>query len=72
MPATRGLARLDSERRQSLIFRACDLPSLRKPKKNQFFRVNSIPVLGAGKVELRSITALAFSKSRLAEAKAEV
>ena len=39
----------------------CDLPALWKPKANQFIHVCSIPALGAGKMDLRAIRALAVS-----------
>ncbi len=42
-------------------FAQCDLPALWKPKANQFLRVDSIPVLGTGKVDLRGVKALAAS-----------
>jgi acyl-[acyl-carrier-protein]-phospholipid O-acyltransferase/long-chain-fatty-acid--[acyl-carrier-protein] ligase len=42
-------------------FAQCDLPSLWKPKANQFLHVDSIPVLGTGKVELRGVKSLAAS-----------
>jgi acyl-[acyl-carrier-protein]-phospholipid O-acyltransferase / long-chain-fatty-acid--[acyl-carrier-protein] ligase len=41
----------------------CDLPALWKPKANQFVHVQAIPVLGTGKMDLRSIKALAASQS---------
>jgi acyl-[acyl-carrier-protein]-phospholipid O-acyltransferase / long-chain-fatty-acid--[acyl-carrier-protein] ligase len=40
-------------------FAQCDLPALWKPKGNQFLRVDAIPVLGTGKVDLRGVKALA-------------
>lgn len=33
----------------------CDLPALWKPKANQFVRVDAIPTLGTGKMDLRAI-----------------
>jgi len=36
-----------------------DLPSLWKPKPNQFFHVDALPVLGTGKIDLRGVKALA-------------
>jgi len=39
----------------------CDLPALWKPKANQFVHVDSIPLLGTGKMDLRSIKTLATS-----------
>jgi len=40
-------------------FARCDLPALWKPKANQFVRVNAIPSLGTGKVDLRGVKNLA-------------
>jgi acyl-[acyl-carrier-protein]-phospholipid O-acyltransferase/long-chain-fatty-acid--[acyl-carrier-protein] ligase len=37
----------------------CDLPALWKPKPNQFFHVDALPVLGTGKIDLRGVKALA-------------
>jgi acyl-[acyl-carrier-protein]-phospholipid O-acyltransferase/long-chain-fatty-acid--[acyl-carrier-protein] ligase len=48
----------------------CDLPSLWKPKANQFFHVDAIPVLGTGKIDLRGVKALAASFSAQIETKA--
>jgi len=42
-------------------FTQCDLPALWKPKANQFLHVDSIPVFGTGKVDLRGVRALAAS-----------
>jgi acyl-[acyl-carrier-protein]-phospholipid O-acyltransferase / long-chain-fatty-acid--[acyl-carrier-protein] ligase len=42
-------------------FAQCDLPALWKPKANQFVRVNTIPFLGTGKVDLRGVRNLAAS-----------
>jgi acyl-[acyl-carrier-protein]-phospholipid O-acyltransferase/long-chain-fatty-acid--[acyl-carrier-protein] ligase len=42
-------------------FAQSDLPTLWKPKTNQFLRVDSIPVLGTGKVDLRGVKNLAAS-----------
>ena len=47
-------------------FAQCDLPALWKPKANQFLHVDSIPVLGTGKVDLRGVRALAASMTVLA------
>jgi acyl-[acyl-carrier-protein]-phospholipid O-acyltransferase/long-chain-fatty-acid--[acyl-carrier-protein] ligase len=33
----------------------CDLPNLWKPRAGQFFRVESIPMLGTGKLDLRKV-----------------
>jgi acyl-[acyl-carrier-protein]-phospholipid O-acyltransferase / long-chain-fatty-acid--[acyl-carrier-protein] ligase len=42
-------------------FAQSDLPALWKPKANQFVRVDAIPVLGTGKVDLRGVKTLAAS-----------
>jgi acyl-[acyl-carrier-protein]-phospholipid O-acyltransferase/long-chain-fatty-acid--[acyl-carrier-protein] ligase len=42
-------------------FAQSDLPALWKPKANQFVRVNTIPFLGTGKVDLRGVKSLAAS-----------
>lgn len=36
-------------------FAACDLPNLWKPKADAFYRVESFPVLGTGKLDLRKV-----------------
>jgi acyl-[acyl-carrier-protein]-phospholipid O-acyltransferase/long-chain-fatty-acid--[acyl-carrier-protein] ligase len=41
----------------------CDLPALWKPKAGQFVRVEALPVLGTGKLDLRAIKALAVSQT---------
>jgi acyl-[acyl-carrier-protein]-phospholipid O-acyltransferase/long-chain-fatty-acid--[acyl-carrier-protein] ligase len=40
-------------------FAQCDLPALWKPKPNQFFQVDALPVLGTGKIDLRGVKTLA-------------
>ena len=40
---------------------SCDLPALWKPKANQFVRVDAIPILGTGKMDLRGMKVLAIS-----------
>ena len=40
-----------------------DLPNLWKPRANQFFRVDSLPYLGTGKMDLRKIRELAIELS---------
>jgi acyl-[acyl-carrier-protein]-phospholipid O-acyltransferase/long-chain-fatty-acid--[acyl-carrier-protein] ligase len=37
----------------------CDLPALWKPRANQFFHVDALPMLGTGKIDLRGVKALA-------------
>ncbi|MDR3772431.1 MAG: AMP-binding protein, partial [Terracidiphilus sp.] len=37
----------------------CDLPALWKPRSNQFFHVDALPILGTGKIDLRGVKALA-------------
>ncbi len=41
----------------------CDLPALWKPRPNQFFHVDALPMLGTGKIDLRGVKALAASMS---------
>jgi acyl-[acyl-carrier-protein]-phospholipid O-acyltransferase/long-chain-fatty-acid--[acyl-carrier-protein] ligase len=40
-------------------FAACDLPNLWKPKAESFFRVESFPLLGTGKLDLRGVKEIA-------------
>ncbi len=40
-------------------FSQCELPALWKPKAGQFFRIDSIPYLGTGKIDLRKLKELA-------------
>jgi len=40
-----------------------ELPALWKPKPNQFFRVEQIPYLGTGKVDLRRVKETALVRS---------
>ena len=44
-------------------FGACDLPNLWKPKADAFHRVDSFPMLGTGKLDLRGLQALAVKVS---------
>jgi len=41
----------------------CDLPALWKPKPGQFVHVDALPVLGTGKLDLRSIKTVAMSQA---------
>jgi acyl-[acyl-carrier-protein]-phospholipid O-acyltransferase / long-chain-fatty-acid--[acyl-carrier-protein] ligase len=43
---------------------ASDLPALWKPKPNAFIRVEQIPYLGTGKVDLRRLKETAHALSR--------
>ncbi len=36
-----------------------DLPALWRPRPNQFFRIDALPVLGTGKLDLRAVKAAA-------------
>ena len=45
----------------------CDLPALWKPKPNLFFHVESLPMLGTGKTDLRGVRLLATSIAQGAE-----
>lgn len=50
------------ETRMDLVFRDfadTDLPNLWKPKRDQFIRVQALPVLGTGKTDLRKVKELA-------------
>jgi len=40
-------------------FAQCDLPALWKPRANQFFHIDAVPVLGTGKIDLRGVKTLA-------------
>ena len=40
-------------------FAACELPNIWKPKADAFFRVESFPLLGTGKLDLRAVKELA-------------
>jgi len=42
-------------------FAQCDLPALWKPRANQFFHVDALPILGTGKIDLRGVRTLASS-----------
>jgi acyl-[acyl-carrier-protein]-phospholipid O-acyltransferase/long-chain-fatty-acid--[acyl-carrier-protein] ligase len=44
-----------------------DLPALWKPKANQFFHADALPLLGTGKMDLRGIKTLAASLSQAVE-----
>lgn len=43
---------------------AADLPPLWKPRKDQFFRVDALPFLGTGKLDLRALKICANSMTR--------
>jgi len=50
------------ETRLEIVFRdfsATELPNLWKPKRDQFIRVEALPVLGSGKTDLRKVKELA-------------
>jgi len=44
-------------------FAACDMPNLWKPKADAFFKVESFPMLGTGKLDLRALKELAVRVS---------
>ena len=46
----------------------CDLPALWKPRANQFFHVDALPMLGTGKIDLRGVKALAAELAQAVEA----
>jgi acyl-[acyl-carrier-protein]-phospholipid O-acyltransferase/long-chain-fatty-acid--[acyl-carrier-protein] ligase len=41
----------------------CDLPNLWKPRPDQFFRIDTIPYLGTGKLDLRKAREIAVTKA---------
>jgi len=41
----------------------CDLPNLWKPRPDQFFRVEALPYLGPGKLDLRQAREIAAARS---------
>jgi acyl-[acyl-carrier-protein]-phospholipid O-acyltransferase/long-chain-fatty-acid--[acyl-carrier-protein] ligase len=43
---------------------SADLPPLWKPRKDQFFRVDALPFLGTGKLDLRALKTRANSMAR--------
>ena len=46
----------------------CDLPALWKPRANQFFYADALPLLGTGKIDLRGMRALAGELAQTADA----
>ena len=42
----------------------CDLPNLWKPRSDQFFHVEALPLLGTGKLDLRKVREIAAEKCR--------
>jgi len=44
-----------------------DLPKLWIPKRENFFLIESIPVLGSGKVDLKNVKRLAIEKMKEAK-----
>jgi acyl-[acyl-carrier-protein]-phospholipid O-acyltransferase/long-chain-fatty-acid--[acyl-carrier-protein] ligase len=46
----------------------CDLPALWKPRANQFFHVDALPMLGTGKIDLRGVKAAAAALAQTGEA----
>jgi acyl-[acyl-carrier-protein]-phospholipid O-acyltransferase / long-chain-fatty-acid--[acyl-carrier-protein] ligase len=61
---------LSTERLAPVVekFTRSDLPALWKPKANQFFHADALPLLGTGKIDLRGIKALALSLAPQPEA----
>ncbi len=45
----------------------CDLPSLWKPKPNQFFHIDALPYLGTGKIDLRELKSKAAEMAQLSQ-----
>ncbi|MFO1512800.1 MAG: AMP-binding protein [Verrucomicrobiota bacterium] len=46
---------------------ASDLPNLWKPKADSFIRVDALPMLGSGKLDLRKVKEIAVEKSKAVE-----
>jgi acyl-[acyl-carrier-protein]-phospholipid O-acyltransferase/long-chain-fatty-acid--[acyl-carrier-protein] ligase len=46
----------------------CDLPALWKPKANLFFHIDSLPLLGTGKMDLRGVKTIAARMAQGVEA----
>jgi len=42
----------------------CDLPNLWKPKADAFWRLDALPYLGTGKLDLRQVKMLALQRAR--------
>jgi acyl-[acyl-carrier-protein]-phospholipid O-acyltransferase / long-chain-fatty-acid--[acyl-carrier-protein] ligase len=61
---------LSTERLAPVVekFTRSDLPALWKPKANQFFHADALPLLGTGKIDLRGIKMLALSLAPQPEA----
>jgi acyl-[acyl-carrier-protein]-phospholipid O-acyltransferase/long-chain-fatty-acid--[acyl-carrier-protein] ligase len=55
---------LDDTQLESLFARyeSCGLPNLFLPKKNAYHRIDELPVLGSGKLNIREVKALALEK----------
>ena len=51
------------ERQVLINFSASDLPNLWKPKADAFVRVESFPMLGTGKLDLRKVKEIAQTQS---------
>ena len=45
----------------------CDLPALWKPRQDQFFHVDAMPVLGTGKIDLRGVKTAAAALAEAAQ-----
>jgi acyl-[acyl-carrier-protein]-phospholipid O-acyltransferase / long-chain-fatty-acid--[acyl-carrier-protein] ligase len=43
---------------------AADLPNLWKPKRDQFVKVDALPVLGTGKTDLRKVKEIAAAADK--------
>jgi len=59
---------LGDEKLKALLERLpqCELPNLWIPRANQFYRVDALPLLGTGKLDLRKIRELAIQLSAVA------
>jgi len=59
------LHKLGPEKLQSCLEKLaqCDLPNLWKPRADQFFRLDTLPYLGTGKLDLRKVREIAATAS---------
>jgi len=50
---------------QSIVekLNGCDLPNIWKPRGDQFFKVEALPYLGTGKLDLKHVKTLATELS---------
>lgn len=61
---------LTEDKRAAVLLRLpqCDLPSLWTPRRDQFIRVDALPMLGTGKIDLRAVKQVAPDQTQAVEA----